>query len=313
MPRSDRDKQPRPSEAHEHAYRPADGSDWTDPDPKTVGEALDAIAGAPPGAGDVVGPAGATNNAIARYDTATGKLIQDSAVTIDDTTGYMRWPLSAAALLANDTVCLVLWEDTGPDYVAVRNGPGAARVVAAGTTTDVNLQLEGKNSGIVTADNDGTDREVATISGTQTLTNKTLTTPTIASFTNATHDHEDAAGGGAALKPTTIGVGRNVIASGNGNKDIDWTDGNVQTFVISGGNVDFDFDVAPPLPATGATFVHLLVTQDSTPGRTVTFNDCSNWVRNETPVQSTGAADVDLYSFLYDGTTYYGIHHPNFG
>ena len=30
---------------------------------------------------------------------------------------------------------------------------------------------------------------------TQTLTNKTLTTPTIANFTNAQHDHGDAAGG----------------------------------------------------------------------------------------------------------------------
>jgi hypothetical protein len=35
--------------------------------------------------GDVVGPAGATDNAIARYDTATGKLIQNSLVLIDDT------------------------------------------------------------------------------------------------------------------------------------------------------------------------------------------------------------------------------------
>ncbi|MEE8476945.1 MAG: hypothetical protein V3S19_01165, partial [Gemmatimonadales bacterium] len=34
-------------------------------------------------------------------------------------------------------------------------------------------------------------------SHTQTLANKTLTTPTIASFTNAQHDHSDAAGGGA--------------------------------------------------------------------------------------------------------------------
>ena len=34
--------------------------------------------------GDVVGPAGATDNAIARYDGVTGKLIQDSAVTISD-------------------------------------------------------------------------------------------------------------------------------------------------------------------------------------------------------------------------------------
>lgn len=36
------------------------------------------------GTGDVVGPSGATDNAIARYDTTTGKLLQDSTNTIDD-------------------------------------------------------------------------------------------------------------------------------------------------------------------------------------------------------------------------------------
>ena len=36
------------------------------------------------GGGDVVGPASATDNAIARYDLTTGKLIQNSTVTIDD-------------------------------------------------------------------------------------------------------------------------------------------------------------------------------------------------------------------------------------
>jgi hypothetical protein len=35
--------------------------------------------------GDVVGPASATDNAVARYDTTTGKLIQNSLVIIDDT------------------------------------------------------------------------------------------------------------------------------------------------------------------------------------------------------------------------------------
>jgi hypothetical protein len=35
--------------------------------------------------GDVVGPASATDNAIARFDGTTGKLIQNSAVTIGDT------------------------------------------------------------------------------------------------------------------------------------------------------------------------------------------------------------------------------------
>lgn len=36
------------------------------------------------GSGDVSGPASATDNAIARFDLATGKLIQDSLVTVDD-------------------------------------------------------------------------------------------------------------------------------------------------------------------------------------------------------------------------------------
>ena len=39
---------------------------------------------APSLGGDVVGPASATDNAIARFDTTTGKLIQNSVVTIDD-------------------------------------------------------------------------------------------------------------------------------------------------------------------------------------------------------------------------------------
>jgi hypothetical protein len=43
----------------------------------------------PAGTGDVVGPGAATDNGIARYDTTTGKLLQNSAVTIADTTGNM--------------------------------------------------------------------------------------------------------------------------------------------------------------------------------------------------------------------------------
>jgi hypothetical protein len=41
--------------------------------------------GTPSGSGDVVGPASATDNAVARFDATTGKLIQNSVVTISDT------------------------------------------------------------------------------------------------------------------------------------------------------------------------------------------------------------------------------------
>lgn len=48
---------------------------------------------------------------------------------------------------------------------------------------------------------------VATLTGTQTLTNKTLTTPTIADFTNANHNHSNAAGGGTpAISLSAAGV-----------------------------------------------------------------------------------------------------------
>jgi hypothetical protein len=36
------------------------------------------------GSGDVVGPASATDNALARYDGTTGKLLQNSGAVVDD-------------------------------------------------------------------------------------------------------------------------------------------------------------------------------------------------------------------------------------
>jgi hypothetical protein len=57
--------------------------------------------------GDVVGPASATDNAIARYDTTTGKLIQNSLVIIGDTgsvTGVNA--LTAESLTVNNNATL---------------------------------------------------------------------------------------------------------------------------------------------------------------------------------------------------------------
>ena len=41
------------------------------------------------GSGDVVGPASSTDNALVRFDSTTGKLIQNSVVIVADTTGNM--------------------------------------------------------------------------------------------------------------------------------------------------------------------------------------------------------------------------------
>jgi hypothetical protein len=62
---------------------------------------------APSLGGDVVGPASATDNAVARYDTTTGKLLQNSLVIIGDTgsvTGVNA--LTAESLVINNNATL---------------------------------------------------------------------------------------------------------------------------------------------------------------------------------------------------------------
>lgn len=67
------------------------GTEWVNLGPGTSGQFLQTQGAAanpqwstPAGSGDVVGPASATDNAIARYDSTTGKLIQDSGILISD-------------------------------------------------------------------------------------------------------------------------------------------------------------------------------------------------------------------------------------
>lgn len=68
---------------------------------------------------------------------------------------------------------------------------------SADATKQLRFEVDGFTTGttrVMTPPNyDGT---LATLAGTETLTSKTLTTPTIGDFTNATHNHSNAAGGG---------------------------------------------------------------------------------------------------------------------
>jgi hypothetical protein len=61
------------------------------------------------GGGDVVGPASSTDNAIVRFDSTTGKLIQDSNVTINDTgdTNYGNHAVTNAKTVTFNGVGLV--------------------------------------------------------------------------------------------------------------------------------------------------------------------------------------------------------------
>ena len=80
----------------------------------------------PSAGGDVVGPASATDNAIARFDTTTGKLIQNSTITLDDngnlvnvnSVGFDTTPATVPT-----TVGTMSWDDgDGVPIVALKGG-----------------------------------------------------------------------------------------------------------------------------------------------------------------------------------------------
>lgn len=91
------------------------------------------------GSGDVVGPASSTDNALVRFDTTTGKLIQNSTVTLSDT-GEVSG-LTALGLTLNDGYTEEVYAVVDAAGVALSptNGSiqtwtlGASRTPTAGT------------------------------------------------------------------------------------------------------------------------------------------------------------------------------------
>ncbi|HEY8963823.1 MAG TPA: tail fiber domain-containing protein, partial [Alphaproteobacteria bacterium] len=109
------------------------------------------------GVGDVVGPASATDNAIARYDGTTGKLIQNSGVTIGDAGETNITSASANALTVgpNGTTNPVLQVDgstassaTGIKVTGAAAGSGVTLGVIS-SNTDENLIITSKGGGSV--------------------------------------------------------------------------------------------------------------------------------------------------------------------
>jgi hypothetical protein len=94
--------------------------------------------------GDVVGPVSSTDNAIARFDGTTGKLIQNSTVTVADTTGTMTFPAGGGVVLTasgaaarKGSVTLTAGDSGAIATTAVAaNSAISLTITALGTVTD---------------------------------------------------------------------------------------------------------------------------------------------------------------------------------
>lgn len=130
--------------------------------------------------GDVAGPASATDNAVVRFDGTTGKLVQNSAVTIADTTGditggaYNKLTITPPAtsatltiangktLTANNSLTLAGTDGTTMTFPTVSSSIGYLNIPLSGSaktssyilaTSDVGEYIEVGSGGSITIPN----------------------------------------------------------------------------------------------------------------------------------------------------------------
>jgi hypothetical protein len=192
--------------------------------------------------------------------------------------------------------------DAGPVLKVNKGGTGAATASAArtnlGATTLGGNLFTVTNPSAVTfprfnADNSvsalgasdfrtaigaGTGGGDVTLTGTQTLTNKTIEAGT---FTNGYTEET-------------------VTANTSTAYTIDLTNGTVQILTLTG-NCTFTF----PTATAGKSFT-LLLKQDGTGSRTVTWPSAVKWPGGTAPTVTATASKMDKYVFVADGTNWIG-------
>jgi hypothetical protein len=144
------------------------------------------------GSGDVVGPGSATDNAIARYDGTTGKLIQNSGATIDDSGNITANNLSGT--------------NTGDQSLFRTIAVSGQSDVVADSTTDTLTLVAGSNITITT--NAGTDTiTIASTGGGSGIVRSisSISSPTTAGATAATDYVYFVSGTTTLTLPTAVG------------------------------------------------------------------------------------------------------------
>lgn len=165
-------------------------------------------------------------------------------------------------------------------------------VSTSGSTTTGNLSASnGVFAGTITSGGIA----VPTISSTDTLSNKTLSMAGV---------HEMNNNNITEIKQACF---NGVYDDGNSSTadTIDWTNGSIHKSSLTG-NVTYTF-TAP----TGVSRLTLLIYTGGS-AYTVTWPASVKWTGGTAPTITTAASKVDICTFIYDGTNYWGTYSQNY-
>ena len=167
----------------------------------------------------------------------------------------------------------------GAGTFRIYSGSGYTPTVeGAGADGNHNLNLKSQGSGVVQANG----VPVVTTSGAATLTNKTLTNPTITGYT------ESVVAIGTVTTSHTLSL----------------TNGTVQTATLTASTA---CTFTMPTPTAGQSFSLFLKQAAATGNGTATFTGVK-WNGDGAPTITATAGTMDILSFVSDGTNWYGSY-----
>jgi hypothetical protein len=218
------------------------------------------------GTGDVVGPASSTDNAVARFDSTTGKIIQNSGVVINDsgevTVGV--WKGTEVGLSYGGTGASTASQARGnilPSYtgnagkvLAVNSGETDVEYISAGGTgTVTSVAVSGGTTGLTTSGGPITAAGTITLGGTLAVASggTGTATPSLVAGTNVTitgtwpNQTINSSGGGSMTYPgagiansTGSAWGTSYSTTGSGTVVALATSAALTTPAITGGSID---------------------------------------------------------------------------
>jgi hypothetical protein len=258
----------------------------------------------------------ARDSALAAYDNFDDRYLGPKASnpTVDNDGNA----LLAGALYYN-TVVPEMRLYTGSAWVAAYVS-GAAYLLTANNLSELTASASTArtNLGLGTASTmTGPSGTIVGTTDTQTLTNKTLTTPVISSISNTgtvtLPTSTDTLVGRATTdtltnktltNPTVTNYVESVVAIGNSgtSQTLALTNGTVQTVTMTG-NCTFTM----PTATAGKSFI-LIAVQDGTGSRTATFTSVKFAGGVAPTLTTTATTGRDILTFVADGTNWYGTY-----
>ena len=265
----------------------------------TTGQVLTVASGIPSwatsAAGDVAGPASATDNAITRFDLTTGKLIQNSLVTVADDGAITAPGVSSVIPFYYANQAAFPSATTYHGAVAHSHADGAMYFAHAGAWVRML-----NDSGPLGTPSSGT---VTNLTGTASINiNGTVgaTTANTGAFTTlSTTGNVGIGTASPGAKLAVVGTGYSPAITLTDGATLNWDTSLGQVAQVTlGGNRTF----AAPTNLVNGGFYSLLIIQDGTGSRTISWNAVFDFTGGTAPTLSTTAGSKDLIAWRSDGT-----------